>query len=478
MEVAQKKMGRYLPGSVGELLVIALPMMASSACDTVMTFTDRMFLSKLGTAQMNAALGGGLMSFLLITFFMGLISYSTALVAQYYGSGQKRNCAVVVTQAAVIAVVAYPIILMLGPLAKASFKVSGITPEQLGPQTTYFGIMIYASVVGLLRCVLSCFFSGIGRTRIVMIASAASMIVNVLANYILIFGKFGFPAMGIRGAAYGTIIGGVCGLLILALAYFFGNSHSDYNTRHSFRLDSDVMRRLLKFGYPAGLEFFLNLAAFTAMIMLFHAQGPAVATAATITFNWDMVAFIPLIGVEIAVTSLVGRYMGAKEPDTAHKATMSGLKVGSIYSAVMLAMFITVPAMLVGVFRPDVNDAVFIQSLPLTLFMVRLVAVYVLLEAVVVAFCGALRGAGDTFWAMCISVTLHWLMVAVLFVMFRVLHTSAELAWVALILWFMLFSFVFYLRYRSGKWRQIQVIQEPSAELAPVYEGFHESSDI
>lgn len=262
------------------------------------------------------------------------------------------------------------------------------------------------------------------------------------------------------------------------MAYFFGNTHREYGVRDSFKLDLDVMHKLLKFGYPAGLEFFLNLGAFTAMITLFDSQGQIVATAATVTFNWDMVAFVPLIGIEIAVTSLVGRYMGARRPDTAHIAAMSGIKVGSMYSIVMLIMFLAIPYSLINIFRPDVNDAVFTQSLPLTLFMVRLVAVYVLLEAMTVAFCGALRGAGDTFWAMSVSVALHWLMVVILFVMLKVVHTSAEIAWVAMILWFLLFSFVFYLRYRSGKWREIKVIHDAGTDLLPAHEAFHEPADL
>lgn len=476
--VSDKTDKKHLPGSVRELLVIALPMMASSACDTVMTFTDRLFLSKLGTAQMNAALIGGMTSFLMTTFFLGLIGYGTALVAQYFGSGQKHNCSKVVTQAAIIAILAYPLILVSAPLARLAFRASGIAPEQLAPQTVFFDILIYASIVGLLRSVFCCFFSGIGRTRIVMVASLAAMIINVVINYVIVLGRFGFPSLGIRGSAYGTIAGGVCGLLILAAAYFFGNTHREYGIRDSLKLDFDIMRKLLKFGYPAGLEFFLNLSAFTAMITLFDSQGQLIATAATITFNWDMVAYVPLIGIEIAVTSLVGRYMGAKQPDTAHASAMSGIKVGSVFSILMLILFVSIPYSLVNIFRPDVNDAVFAQSLPLTIFMVRLVAVYVLLEAVVIAFSGALRGAGDTFWAMTISVALHWLMVVILFVMFNVVHASVEIAWVAMILWFMLFSFVFYLRYRSGKWREIKVIQDSRTDLLPIHEAFHETADL
>ena len=82
-----------------------------------------------------------------------------------------------------------------------------------------------------------------------------------------------------------------------------------------------------------------------------------------------------------------------------------------------------------------------------------------------VGLCGALRGAGDTFWAMCISVTLHWLMVGLLYVMFYVLNLSAQIAWVALIVWIMLFAYVFYLRYRGGKWREMRVIDQPKEAL-------------
>lgn len=462
-----------------ELLVIALPMMASSACDVVMTFTDRLFLSKLGSAQMNAALGGGLMSFLLLTFFMGLIGYSTALVAQYLGAGKKGHCSTVVTQALGLALVAYPIILLLSPLVRRIFQASGIAPEQLGPQTIYFNILVLASPIGLLRAVFSGFFSGIGRTRIVMVASLGSMAVNVVAAYLLIFGKCGFPALGIEGAAYGTIVGGACGLALLVAAYFTGKAHREFEVGRSFRLDPAILKKLFKFGYPAGLEFSMNFAAFSAMILIFQSCGQVVATAATVTFNWDMVAFIPLIGIEIAVTSMVGRAMGAGRPDDAHRSTLSGLKVGMLYSGAMLAMFLAFPVALVNVFRPHVAGDVFEQALPLTLFMVRWVAAYVLVEAVVIAFSGALRGAGDTHWVMRASITLHWALVAMMVLMLKVWHASPQAAWVAMIAWFMLFSLVFLFRYRSGKWRKIKVIHpSEEEENTPLRDGFYETRDL
>ena len=98
----------------------------------------------------------------------------------------------------------------------------------------------------------------------------------------------------------------------------------------------------------------------------------------TVVFNWDMASFVPLIGVNIGVTSLVGRYMGAGDPDTAHRATMSGLKLAWMYGACTLAAFALFPEPLVQVFRPDQNPEVFDRAAPLAVFMLRLASIYVL----------------------------------------------------------------------------------------------------
>ncbi len=144
----------------------------------------------------------------------------------------------------------------------------GIVPQQLAPQNLYFDILLSAVIISLLRCCLSSFFPGIGRTRIVMLASLAAM--NVLANYLLVFGKCGLPAMGIRGAAVGTIIGGACGLLILGAAYFGKVIRDEYHVMRSFRFDGEMMHQLFRFGSPTGCEMFLNMLAFDAIVMTFH----------------------------------------------------------------------------------------------------------------------------------------------------------------------------------------------------------------
>jgi MATE family multidrug resistance protein len=449
-------------GGIKQVLAIAIPMVVSQSCDTAMIFTGRFFLAKLQPELMNAAMGGGLTVFMMMSFFIGLTGYSSALVAQYLGAGRKQDCAKVIAQAGIISFVAYLPILLCAPLIYRLFESLGIPSAQLEPQKIYFHILLFGVIISLLRTTLSCFFSGIGKTRIVMVASFMAMIVNALAGYILIFGKWGMPALGITGAAYATVLGGLSGLLVLTAAYFSPKNWKSFSLATSFKLDLDVIKKLWDFGSPTGLELFLTIVAFNGMVMIFHAQGPVTATAATIMLNWDLVSFVPLIGLEIAVTSMVGRFMGAGKPDIAHKVVMAGLKIGCVYSAIIFILFVGFPAQLIGVFHPIAASDVFTQAFPIALCMLRLASLYVLVESVLIVFIGALRGAGDTFWAMAISVGIHWVMVVGLFIALRGLKLSAEQGWAFVVAIFLLFSLLVYLRYRSGQWRLIKVIEENS----------------
>ena len=468
MEIINKK-----SGGIKEMVFIAFPMFVSHACETIMIFTDRLFLSKLDSFQMNAAMGGGMASFVMLSFFLGLTGYSTALVAQYLGSKQKQMCARVTTQSLIISFAAYPFILLLKPIMLMIMNRSGIDPQQLHYQTIYFNLIIFSVIITLTRSSLSGFFCGIGKTRIVMIAAIVSMVSNIILNYILIFGKFGFPALGIKGAAIGTILGGFCGIGVLLSAYFGKALVKEFNTLKGFVFDRVVMAKLWRFGSPSGLELLLNFSAFTCLVYLFHSQGIVAATAVTIMSSWDMVSFVPLLGVEIGVTSLVGRYMGAERSDIAHKSTMSGLKLGGMYSAVIFIVFVFFPKQLVGLFEPAIVTDVYRNAFPTAVMMLRIACLYVFLEAVIVTLTGALKGAGDTLWSMCLTVGLHVFIVIVQYICLILLGMSIIHTWIMIVLSFFVGTFFIYLRYVSGKWKEIKVVS--SVENVAFLDGFHET---
>ena len=445
-------------GSIKEMFSIALPMVVSNACETVMTFTDRLFLSKLGMEEMSAAMVGGLSAFFMMTFFIGLMGYGTAMVAQYLGKGELNKCSVVMTQTVVIALVAYPILLACKPLMHSMFIKTGISEGQLAHQFIYFDILLYATIISFGRVALSNFFSGIGKTRVVMLASFIAMFVNVIASYVLIFGRFGFPAMGVKGAAFGSIIGSVCALLILLTAYFRKSIIKDFSILDSFRIDIGIIKKMFRFGTPSGIEFFMALFSFTLLISVFHAHNPVTAAASTIMFNWDHVSFVPLMGLEIGVTSLVGRYVGAGRYDIVEKTVWSGLKLGWAVSGCVLIAFFFFPGVLVDVFKPAESGTIFEQARPLAVFMVRMASIYVLLQSVMLVYMGALKASGDTLWSMIINVSFSWFMYFVLYFLLSVLNVSAETAWIALVIIFSPLPVILYLRFRSGRWKSLSVV--------------------
>lgn len=458
-------LGRHLEGQggVGELAALAVPIVVSQGAQTAMMFTDRWFLSRLSGAHLAAAMAGGLTCFMTMTLVVGVIQYSTALAAQYLGAGRPERCASASAQALLLGLLAWPVLLALKPLGVTFLARMGHDPAQFELEATYFRILTSGAILGFTRFGLGAFFSGIGRTRVVMAASLLAMAVNIGANYVLIFGKFGFPALGMRGAAYGTVIGDGAGTVLLACRYFAPAMRRRYRTLRTLRFHRQTFATLLRFGWPAGVEFFLIIAAFNVVVQWFHSYGPDVATAVTITFNWDMVAFVPMTGLNIGVMSLVGRYMGARQPDAAQRAALSGLKAALMYSGTLTVLFLSVPDALAGVFADPGVERGIGQILPLAIRLVRLAGLYLIADAVLLVFAGALRGAGDTTWVMRASVALHWLMAGVLYLLLKVFVVPPVHAWISFVAWIGLMAVIFGLRFATGHWRSIEVVRPPVA---------------
>lgn len=441
-------------GNIRDVMIVALPMLLSMSFDTIMTFADRLFLAKIGPELMNAALAGGSAQVMIMTFFNGMIAYSTAQVAQNFGAKRFKNCSKSCTQAAILALICTPLVLLVKPFVYWMFSLSEVSPVQLEAQTAYFDTLLYGAIIILFRQVLVSFFSGIGKTKVIMVAAFVGLIVNVGLNYVLIFGVGPFPACGILGAAYGTIIGNFSTLLILFIQYC--RKHTREIFGFSFSFHKGLFFELLRRGSASGTEMFLSMFAFQSLILLFHGMGPSVATAATVMFNWDMVAYVPLLGLEIAATSLVGRYVGAKDAAAVRRSVRSSLWIGFFYSLLVAIIFIGFPGVLTDIFRPE-NDVagLFERSKPLAETMLRIAFAYVLVEVGLVVFAGSLRGAGDTFWVMVAMVILNWLTVLALWLCGYVFDLGPVASWVSVVVSFFLFPIVLFYRWRSGSWRRL-----------------------
>ena len=256
------------PGGMREVLLQAVPIIITQSTDTILMFTDRYLLAKSSAHEMSAALSGGLTSFLAVTLFFGLLSQVNALAGQYTGRKEPQQAAASAGQGILLACVFAPLLLLTLPWARHFFEFCGHEGPLLEFEVTYYKILVAGHIITLLRCVFASFFSGIGRPAVVMKSALLGVFVNIPLSYGMIFGKFGLPQLGIAGAAYATVFASFLVLCILIWQYFSHSLRKSHSTHISLRPDWSLMKRLIRFGFPAGIEFMLQLSGFNFFILL------------------------------------------------------------------------------------------------------------------------------------------------------------------------------------------------------------------
>ena len=435
-----------------ELLRLSLPMVVSHGAFAAMIFTDRLFMSSIDAAHIAAALGGGVAAFFCFSLFMGLISYGNAMVAQYYGTGELEKCPLVATQGVLIALASTPFLLILAYYGVEAFTMMGHDPAQVPLEQIYFQILMAGSVLTLIKASLACYFAGIGRTSVVMVADLLGTALNIPLSWLLIFGKFGFPQLGIAGAALGTIIATIFAIGIFLCFYLSENHKRQFHLAGSFRLDRGIMRRYLRLGMPSGLESFMNISSFNLFLLLFQSYGVVQGAAMAIVFNWDFLSFIPMVGLSIGVMSLIGRFVGAGKMERANQVISSGFIVALSYSGILAILFLIFREALVGVF--DTHEANFAEVQALASQMMIGLVTYMLADATILIAGGALRGAGDTRWIMITSTTVHWLMLIAQYFVVVVYNYGPLVSWWIFVSMLIVLALLYLGRLFGGTWRQ------------------------
>ncbi len=217
--------------SLKYMLKLAGPMVVTTVSFTIMQFVDRFMVSRLGTEARAAVLPAGFICFVPVSFAIGVMTSVAAFVSQSLGRGEKKDCSSYCWQAVYMGLVYFAIVAaILWPAAPWIFKTLGHEPAVAGMEVIYLRIMLYALMVEVFIWSSSQFFMGIHRPIITMYSALCGQVVNVVANYILIFGKFGFPKMGIAGAAWGTFIGAIVAAGIRMAVFLSGVISTNFGT--------------------------------------------------------------------------------------------------------------------------------------------------------------------------------------------------------------------------------------------------------
>lgn len=451
------------PGGSRELIALATPLVVSQSFMTVQVFLDTVLLSWHDPREMTASFPAVMWFWLVFGLLQVTAGYASTFVAQYTGAQRPERVGPAVWQAIHFSTLAGLVFLIMYPLAPWLIGLGGHSEALMRLETQYLQCLTFAALPMLLMAAINGFFSGRGQTWTVLGIEAFGTAVNVGLALLLIFGRWGFPELGIVGAGWATVAGSWASAL-LALVLFLGKRYrADFATGSGWRFERDLFGRLMRYGGPAGIQVFLDVLVFHLFVQMVGRLGEAEMGATTLTVRFNMIAFLPMMGLGQAISILVGQRLGADRPDLAEKSAYTGLKWIFGYMCCIAAVYATMPRLLVSVFRSESDLAHFEAMAAIVPNLLLCVAAYSLADAVNVSFSFALRGAGDTRFVSMLTFCLAWpIMVIPTFVVVRQ-GLSVYWAWGAATAYIMAMALCFCLRFRTGKWKRMRVIEAAPA---------------
>lgn len=438
------------------VLKIALPLILANSCRAINMFIDRLMLAHYSQDAVAAAFTGGLAQFAISCLLVGMIGYTGTFVAQYEGARQPENIGRSIWQGLWLAVIGSLLLFSGLWWSSTLFHLFGHTPAITGGEIGYFNILTIGSPVMLSSLALSCFWAGRGRTLTVMFVSTFATLCNIPINYLLIFGKFGAPELGVNGAAWGTVGAEFIGMLIYFCLFLRKANRSNYGTHHP-GLNIPLICRIVRFGLPSGAQLLLDMFSFTTFGIIMGCYGAAIQEGASITFGINNLAFSPILGIGQAAAVLVGQCIGAGNIPGARKAVVHSLLMGLFYSAVMVLVFTVFQSLVLNPFaRP--GDPLQAEAMRSAHIMLYFIAAYLLVDGFGIILSNAIRGAGDTsfcMWVMGVCGTFCFALPC--FILYKRGFSWIAL-WIVFDLYVILLGVIYTWRYRGGKWTKMRVI--------------------
>jgi len=441
-----------------ELIKVAYPLMLTSSTFIIMSFIDRLFLSWHSQEEIAACTTAGLVSFTIVAFFVGVATYVETFVAQYYGAKRYNEIGKILWQGFYFAIVAGVLSVLLIPLTREIFTLSDHSALIQIHEKNYFTILQLGLLVSIVGDVAMGFFAGRGKSKIIFYVIGSSVILNGILDYLLIFGKFGFPELGIVGAGIATVMAISFRTIVFIIMLLRKKYREKYAILKDKSFDLTLFKRLIKFGAPFGLQFFLDHVAFTIFFLLIGRIGDVELAVSNIAITINMVAYIPIGGLHWAVVILVGQYVGKSDFDTASRITKSAFILTFIYIGLVSLSFVAIPDIYLNLFEYQSN-----QDFSVVLLLGRkiliLLAIYSIVDAAFIIFIGALKGAGDTKFTMYVSVLCSWILfIPLVYISVEMLHLDVIWCWIIASIWVIVMGIIVTLRYLSGKWKEFDVI--------------------
>jgi MATE family, multidrug efflux pump len=385
------------------MLALAGPVVLAEMGWMTMGIVDTLMVGRLSPEAIGAVGVGSSLFIGVVIFAMGLTLGLDTLVSQAFGAGDPETCHRWLAHGvALSALVSVPVVLMLMEMSSALDN-WGLTPPILMLARPYLEILTWSVPPLLLYSAFRRYLQGMGVVRPVMVALVSANIVNAVVNWVLIFGKLGAPALGVRGSAWATVLARVMMagfLFVVIVARERGRRPGLFET--PLAIEFAWMQRLFLLGFPAAMQVTLEVGVFAAATALAGRLAPAALAAHQIAINIASFTFMVPLGVASAGAVRVGHAIGRGDPAGAARAGWTALLLGAGFMACAAAAFVLVPRALIGAFTRDEG----VLSVGVSLLAVA--ALFQLFDGIQGVATGVLRGLGDTRTAMFWNLGAHW----------------------------------------------------------------------
>jgi MATE family multidrug resistance protein len=443
---------RAAPGGLREVFDLAYPVVLTQLSATAMGVVDSAMVGRLGATQLGAVGFGAIWLWPAFSLFHGTATGVQTFVSQEDGAGRPARCGSWPWQALyVLLPVSALAALVAAPFVAPVLAVLGPSSELQSAASTYVVVRLPGEVGFVALMVLTSFFRGLGDTRTPLYVTLGANAVNAVLDYGLIFGRLGLPAWGVPGAALATVVANTIGALAL-LALFLRRPLRERHGTAPVAPCARTIRRFLRTGAPIGGQWCIGMSSFAVFTTFVARMGDTSMAASQALVMLLSLSFMQAIGISVAASTLVGRYVGAGDEEAVRHSFDSSMILGVGLAGIVAVLFVAVPGPLLGLFSDD--PAVAEIGRPLLLIG----AIYQLCDAVAIIADGGLRGAGDTRWPFVLETALGWgVFLPLAWLLGVALEGGLTGAWIGGLFSLGLLALLLVRRFRSGAWRTIRI---------------------
>lgn len=430
------------------ILRTAFPAMAEMILYMLIGVVDIAVVGRLGAEPLAAVSLGAEVFFAVVLLLESLGIGSSILVAQARGAGQMDKANKIAGQTFILALAVGVIFGALGLFYDENIiSIFGVDPVVYQQTLAYLNIVFWITPLALGYYMINTLYRGLGRTEIPMIIAIFVNIVNCLGNYILVYGKFGFPRMGVAGAATATSIAHILGFVIACYILFTGKAGLKASFIDVTRIRLTLQKSIFHLGLPSlGEQSFFTISNLLSTFLIVGLGTTAFASH-QVALTVESLSFMPGYGVAIAATSLVGQSIGAKDHVTFHKVSRGSTEIALIVMGLLGLIFAIFPAGVASLFTSD------IAIIHTAGFLIRIAALEQLTMALSMVLGGILKGAGDTKSPMLITTFCTWCFrLPAMYLFIKVLHLQIQYVWLLFVADWGLRAIIYATIYARKKW--------------------------